>query len=90
MLHVSLLHHCLLSLNTLPWHQDRPESISLKLNGSAEIPESRLPPKNDVSMFSSALVLPTHPQVPPPPAMDPAHEAALHQLMEVGYGNVHN
>lgn len=29
-------------------------------------------------------------QVPPPPAMDPAHEAALHQLMEVGYGNVHN
>ena len=27
-------------------------------------------------------------QVPPPPAMDPAHEEALHTLMEVGYGAI--
>lgn len=29
-----------------------------------------------------------HLQVPPPPAMDPAQEELLHQLMEVGYGNI--
>jgi hypothetical protein len=27
-------------------------------------------------------------QVPPPPRMDPAQEELLHNLMEVGYGNM--
>lgn len=27
-------------------------------------------------------------QVPPPPAMDPAHEAKLLELMDIGYGTV--
>lgn len=40
------------------------------------------------AIMPPACVSYCHLQVPPPPAMDPAQEELLHQLMEVGYGNI--